>query len=306
MDDPQILGHAIQIGAMLLLLRDKWAGAALLFAVSLFIKHNLLALPLAATLWLVWQDWRSGFSFFLWGLAATLALLIAFQLHFGLSLLDAIAAPRLWSFANLVAALQRLWWLPLPLIAMAGLWPDRYTLFCFLYAAIALLFGLLFATGDGVDANVFFDAGIALSLGLGLALDRGRWPLVAAAAALPLMLFLLLRFADNNFFFTRAFRAQSAADIAFLRAHPGPALCEQLSLCLWAGKTAEIDVFNIGEAIKSGARDPAPLIDMLARHRFAALQLEGTDAFGPRVQAAIAQNYRPDHSDDNGSFLIPR
>lgn len=45
--DPQMLGHAIQLGALLILLRGRIAAAALLLAASLFVKHNLVALPLA-------------------------------------------------------------------------------------------------------------------------------------------------------------------------------------------------------------------------------------------------------------------
>ena len=48
--------------------------------VSLFVKHNLLAMPLAAGLWLLSQDRRAGSHFLLWGLAFVLAGLVAFQL----------------------------------------------------------------------------------------------------------------------------------------------------------------------------------------------------------------------------------
>ena len=305
-NDPQLLGHALQLAALLLLLRERLILSALLFAVSLGIKHNLLALPLASALWLIWQDYRTGFSFLLWMAAAVLALLIAFQLHFGLSLLDELASPRLWSLSNILAAGTRLWWILLPLGAATGIWPDRASLLCGLYGAIALLLGLGFAGGDGVDANVFFDLGIALALTLGLAMDRGRWPELAAASVLPLILFLGVTFHDNNFFFTRAFRAQVPGDIAFLKARSGPALCDQLSLCLWAGKRAEVDVFNVGEAIKTGARDPKPLTQLIATHHFATLQLNDLDGLGPQVRAAIAAHYHLDHSDDNGAFLIPR
>jgi len=306
MDDPQLLGHAVQLGALLLLLRERVMIAAALFALSLFIKHNLLALPLAAGLWLLLQDRRAGIHFLLWGLAFTLSELVAFQLIAHTSLLDQLASPRLSSLANVKAAILHLWWAPLPLIAMAGFWPDRHSLFCGIYASLALAFGLAFAAGDGVDANAFFDLGIALSLGLGLVVERGRWPVVAAASALPLLIFLAATFQDNNFFFTRAFAQSSANDIAFLKNRPGPALCDQLSLCLWAGKGAEVDVFNVGEAIKAGARASAPLARMIAGHQFATLQLIDMDGLGPDVRRAIEKNYRADHSDDNGTFLVPR
>ena len=303
MDDPQLLGHAVQLGALLLLLRERVMVAAALFALSLFIKHNLVVLPLAAGLLL--QDRRAGVHFLLWGLAFALSGLVLFQLVFGTSLLAQLASPRLSSLANVGSAVRHLWWVPLPAVAMAGFWPDRHSLFCSLYAGLALLLGLVFAAGDGVDANAFFDLGIALSLALGLAVERGRWPVLAAASAVPLLIFLALNFQDNNFFFTRSFAQSSARDIAFLKSRPGPALCDQLSLCLWADKGAEVDVFNVGEAIKAGARDPAPLAGIIANRHFTTLQLIDMDGLGPDVRRAIEKNYRADHSDDNGAFLIP-
>lgn len=305
MDDPQLLGHAMQLGALLLLLRDRFFASALLFALSLFIKHNLLAMPLAAGLWLLVQDRRAGAVFLLWWLAFALSGLVLFQLGFGTSLITQLASPRLSSLANLGAAVTRLWWVVLPVLAMAGVWPDRYSLFCSFYAGAALLSGLVFAAGDGVDANAFFDLGIALSLALGLVVERGRWPILAAASALPLLVFLAVTFHDNNFFFTRHFARTSIRDIAFLKSRNGPALCDQLSLCLWAGKGAEVDVFNVGEAIKARVRDPAALVKMIADHRFATLQLIDMDGLGADVRHAIEKNYRADYRDDNGSFLVP-
>lgn len=304
-NDPQILGHALQVLALTLLLREKLIISALLFALSLFIQHNLLALPLAGALWLIWQDYRSGFSFLLWTAAVVLTLLIGFQLHFHLGLLDQLASPRLWTFDNLVHAGTHLWWILLPLAAATGIWPDRASLLCGLYAIFALIIGLGFAGGDGVGANAFFDLAVALSLTLGLAMDRGRWPEVAAASALPLILGLVATLHSGNVLFSQGFRTQSATDIGFLKARPGPVLCEQLSLCLWAGKSAEVDVFNVGEQIKTHARDPRPLAQLIASRHFSTLQLSDLGAMGPEVHAAIAAHYRVDHTSANGAFLIP-
>jgi hypothetical protein len=306
MDDPQLLGHAVELGALLLLLRDRIFFSALLFALALFIKHNLLAMPLAAGLWLMAQDRRTGSVFLLWLLAFALSGLVLFQFELGTSLIGQMASPRLYSLANLGTGVTHLWWALLPGLAMAGLWPDRHSLFCSIYAGAALILGLVFAAGDGVDTNAFFDLGIALSLALGLVVERGRWPILAAASALPLLICLALTFRNNNFFFTGDFAKSSARDIAFLESRPGPALCDQLSLCLWAGKGADVDVFNVGEAIKAKARDPAPLMAMIAHHHFASMQMIEMDGLGPDVRRAIEKYYRIDHSDDNGTFLIPK
>ncbi len=300
MDDPQLLGHALQLAALLLLLRGKILGAALAFAASLFFKHNLLALPLAALIWLFGRDPRLAWRFLLCGMAATGLGLLLFRLVYGANLLTLLASARLFSLANVQFAIMHLWWAALPLACLVAL-RSPWKSFCLLYAGAALLFGLAFSAGDGVDANVFFDLAIACALILGLASQNTS--MLAALGAIPLLLLLVFNFHDNNFFFTREFAAQSARDIAFLKSQPGPALCDQLSLCLWAGKGAEVDVFNVGEQIKTGKRDPAPLAAMIAAHRFAVLQMQDPDALGPIVGAAIKNNYRLHHGDDNGSFL---
>ena len=200
-------------------------------------------------------------------------------------------------------AVKSLWWAVLPAWAASGARPGRGSEFGFTYAALALALGLVFSLGDGVDANAFFDLAIALALLVGLMPDHGQAPLVASLSALPLIAVLALNFQDNNFFYTRAFAAQSQTDIGFLKSRSGPVLCDQISLCLWAGKTAEIDVFNVGEAIRTNARSAAPLIKLIQDRHFTTIQLQDMDGLGPQVKDAIAKNYRVHHGDDNGSFL---
>lgn len=302
MDDPQLLGHALQLAALLLLLRGQGPAAAALFAVSLFVKHNLLALPLASAIWLWRQDRRGALRFAGAGGGLLVLGLTLFRLAFGVNLLSVVTSPRLISLNNIVLAASHLWWAVLPLAALIRLRHPKKD-FCLIYAGTALIFGLGFSAGDGVDANAFFDLAIACALGLGLAAEE--IPLSAATSAAALLGFLFVNFHDNNFFYTRAFAAQSARDIAFLKSRPGPALCDQLSLCLWAGKSAEVDVFNIGEQIKTGARDPAPLLSMIAAQHFAAVQLQDPEALGLAARMALMKNYRPDHTDDNGAFFTP-
>jgi len=301
MDDPQLLGHAVQLFALLLVLRRRPMAGGAGFAVSLFLKHNLLALPLAAAVWLWRRDKRAALRFAVSGGGLAILGLVLFHLFYGISLLSVVASPRLISLANVERAASQLWWAVLPLAGLMLLRDPRRD-FCLIYAGAALVFGLAFCAGDGVDVNVFFDLAIACALALGLAAETNSAR--AALCALPLPLFLIVNFHDSNFFFTSDFRSQSANDIAFLKSRPGPALCDQLSLCLWADKGAAVDVFNIGEQIKTGARDPAKLARMIAAHRFAVLQLDDLDALGP-VRQTIERHYRADHSDDNGTFFTP-
>ncbi|HEX2762118.1 MAG TPA: hypothetical protein VHM27_16465, partial [Rhizomicrobium sp.] len=180
-----------------------------------------------------------------------------------------------------------------------------------LYAVLALLLGGVFSFGDGVDANIFFDAAIALSLGAGLALYHlpARWTGVAALGlAAPLAIFLSRNYAQANFPYSEIFAREMPPDIAFIKIHPGPALCQNLTLCYMAGKEEPVDVFNLSEAIKTHARGDADLVELLNRRHFGAVVMDSLDDFplGPNVKGALLAQYRVSREDDNGVFLEPR
>lgn len=328
MDDPQLLAHAVAIAGLLLLLcapRDMFhiAGAALLFVLAAFVKHNVVALPLAATAWLVLDDRRSGLRLAAFGLLFLFTGLALFQVIFGSSLLSHLVSARTYSFANLRDGLE-IWlpWSAVPLIGLATLGvqrgADRHVRFCIVYASIAVVLGVGFLGGAGVDANVMFDADIALALSIALLLDRltrGAPAFLAATCfALPLLAGAWTN-ADDSWntgsYWLHPMRDEaslSRQDIAFVAAQRGPALCEMLSFCYWAHKPATVDVFNIGEQLKTGARSDAKLVGMIAAHEFSVIQIDpdSTNPLGRKAGAAIARHYRLDHTDDNGAFYLPR
>lgn len=311
MDDPQMLGHAAQIAGLWLLLRRGSIAAALLMAAGLFVKHDLMAMPLAAALWLAAQDRRAALRFCLGGVCFCIGGLLAARLLLGVDLVAALASPRLWSAANLVSATaQFLVWAAGALAVLSWTaWRCRHDAamrFVMLYLALALAFGIGFSGGDGVDANIFFDAAIALALGAGIALSRSGRAAAAWLCAAPLLFFFIRHADDIAFPFSAEAAREAAADIAFLRDRPGPALCEDLSLCYWAGKTAPVDVFNLSEAIKSGARSDDDIVRLLTVRHFRSVALTDLDALGPRAKAALRMHDRIDHEDDNGIFLTPR
>ena len=318
MDDPQLLGHALQIQALLLLLRPKPAtlAAALLMAAGLFIKHNLVAMPLAAALWLWDREPREAVRFILIGLGTGLIGLAGFQVVTGINLLHEIFSPRLFARDNFESmGIQFLSWAALPILATTWLGlrfiHDKWVRFAILYAGIAIALGGAISAGDGVDANVFFDAAIALALSGGLALARfaPRYAgLIAAVYILPLAVLLGGTFHDGNFAYKEIFRRQAAPDIAFIALRRGPALCEDLALCYWAGKEPVIDVFNMSEAFAAGAQSDADLVRRLQAREFSALEFYSLAPFalGPKVRATMLANYRVDHEDDNGVFLVRR
>jgi hypothetical protein len=291
----------------------KPVAAALLMAAGLFVKHNLVALPLAAALWLPGRDRKAAMLFVLTGLAAGLAGLGVIRL-FGINLLAEIFSPRLLAFANFQFGVSHFFaWAAFPIvIACWLLWrypPDRWTRLATLYGIIAIAMGGGFAAGDGVDANAFFDAAIALGMIGGLAVDRftpsGR-VIAALSSLVPLLVLLMVNFHDSDFAFQASFRQQAKGDIAFIAGHGGAALCEDLALCYWAGKDPTVDVFNMSEAFATHARRDGALTDDIAQCRFAVLQFDSLDPFalGSNVHAALLAHYRIDHRDDDGTFFV--
>jgi hypothetical protein len=320
MDDPQLLGHAIAGAGLVLLLREPRTRAttvagALALTAALFVKHNLVALPLALAIWFAVEDGRNAVWFALAGMVAASVGLLAFYLIYRVGLPDVLRSPRLWSFEQMRSAMA-VWtiWGGVPLAVMAVLVAlcrdDPPVVLVAIYAAVSVILGAWFAGGAGVDSNAWFDAMIALALASGLALDRlARTAWRAAGLALLLAVPLGLGFAlaaENPFAPVDA--ETPRGDIAFLRAQDGPALCEMLSLCFWAGKDGEADVFNLGQAYATGARRDDALAALLAARHFAVLQFDPDEDFPltPRVRRALDANYRVGRKSDDGTFYVRR
>jgi len=318
MNDPQLLGHALQLAGLSLLMQSRRNvfAAALLMAVALFVKHSLLALPLATMAWLWRRDRADGARFTIALLILCFAGLAATRFFLDANLLTALDSPRRWAFANFLGGVEHFSsWAGVAVIATALIaWrrrQDEAVILVALYAGTALLLGGLFSFGDGVDANIFFDATIALGLSVGLVLLHmpARWAGIAALGmAAPLALCLSHTYSEANFPYTEVFAREVPRDIAFLRLHPGPAICENLTLCYWAGKDDPVDVFNLSEAYKTHARSDSELIGLIDSRHFGSVMLDSMNdfAFGPDVKAALLAHYRVSRDDDDGVFLEPK
>ena len=327
MNDPQLLGHAIAMCGMLLVLREPrtprlMVAAAMVFTLSFFVKHNLVVLPAALSVWLLLADRKHAVTFIASGVILLLIGLGIFKQVFGVSLFSQIVSARSYAFANTWCGLVQ--WLPwgFALIVGAGLLflvarRDRHVVLCVLYAVLATMAGVYFLGGAGVDANALFDADIALALCAGLLMNRLQFPLwqgiAAALYAMPLGAGLWALDADwrnLDYWAHPMMEERRAADreIALIRSAPGPVLCEMLSLCLWAGKGAEVDVFNVEQAYLTGARSDAALAGAIAARHFALIQLEQLKPFPltPNIHRVLERNYNIVRTDDDGVFLAPR
>jgi hypothetical protein len=325
MDDPQMLAHAVSLCGLLVLAqkassRTGVAAAALLFVAAFFVKHNVVALPVAAFLWLLFEDRKRAFELAGYGTLFLAVGLLAFRLMYGVSLLAVVATARLYSVDQLIAALLHwLYWTGLPILALAILaWlrpRDTAVRFCAIYAVSAIAIGSTFLGGAGVDPNVMFDADIALGLALALVVQRlGGW--MRPAAAILLAAPLLVTAATDkewqaiylDFHAVGEEAAVARSDVAFMAAQKGPGLCEMLSFCYWAGKPPAVDMFNVGQQFETGTRSDAEVAHDVATKRYAVIQFDPGEpyALGENVANALTRSYRLHHSDDFGTFYVPK
>lgn len=321
MNDPQLLAHAVAMGGLLVLFKwpEKIALAAALFVAAFFVKHAVVALPLAAFLWLLIEDRHRAWRLAAWGAGFVIAGLIAFRLFYGVSLFAVVATARTYSLEQLIGSFGHwlIWTGPAIVALGTAAWFVREAAVRLwaIYAAIAILIGTTFLGGAGVDPNVLFDADIALGVGLVLAIDRLKgWKQPAAAAALIAPL-LVVPASDAEwqaaYLNTNILRYEARVareDIAFMASAKGPGLCEMLAFCYWAGKPPAVDMFNIGQAFETGARSDAAVARDVRNKRYAVIQFDPGEpyALGENVYQALIASYRLHHSDDFGTFYVPK
>jgi hypothetical protein len=193
---------------------------------------------------------------------------------------------------------------------------DAPAAFIAIYVTVSAVVGLALFGGAGVDWNVLFDANAACCLAAAVALGRlrdGRRPLVAAACLLlPAGAALAAARAEwlsrEYWLAPRAVESTVASgDEAFIRAHPGPAVCAELAFCWRASKEAEVDAWGLEQR---GARDPGLLDDfvrLVDSRYFAVIQINPRrPRFGGRFEAVLRDRYAIDHADRYGTFFVLR
>ncbi|WP_428390874.1 hypothetical protein [Lichenicoccus sp.] len=281
MDDPQWLAHALMLGGLAVLLRGQAtrypashvATAAALMVAGGFVKHNLVGLPLAVTIWLAVIQPRAATVWLAASIGGVGLGLVATQMLFGhAAFVDILAHHRVFRAGRVIKALQRL--IPLlPMMLIAGLafrrrlQGDQSMLLAALFVVISLMTGIVQRLGEGVYYNAHFETMLALCLTTGLLISRipaaglpfGSRAIGPAAllgfAVIPIVVMmpwqLRRAWVDID---DRIARARSwQPTIARIAASPGVAGCESLSLCFWAHKPFTVDVFNLDQSILMGA-----------------------------------------------------
>lgn len=194
-------------------------------------------------------------------------------------------------------------------------------LFCAIYVGIAGILGLALSGGEGINSNVLFDANWAVCLSAGVALNRcqpdegtasGAYRRVGMIAAYLLVPVIAVSAGGRRDWGSASYwlapRSAEAADAArgidFLAHSEGAALCEDLALCFWAAKPAEVDVFNTQQNVRGGRVDSGTLVRLIERQYFGAIQLAPFPReIDQRVTETLRRRYRIHHRGVSGSYL---
>jgi hypothetical protein len=306
MDDPQWLAHAVMMLGLYIYIRApekplSGVVTGVLMSVALFVKHNVVALPLVLFLWLLFHDRRAGWRFAVAGLVTGLAGLALCGALFGTDFFRGLLAPRTYSrveiFRRGVTHLSQMQ-IPLAIAALGAVSiRDRYFTLFLGYLAASLLIGLIQLSGAGVAYNAMFEAVIALSLCLGHLAGKWRarplrlWTIAACAGALLVAVGLdgnqriyLVRpwLQDEN-----AKQASTLRAIQLLAGHPGRAVCEAIVLCYWAHKDFEFDPFNYNQGVRAGLKDADAMVQRIESRVYSGIQI-----MPERLQNSLPNNAR--------------
>ncbi len=297
MNDPQLLAQAVMsFGFVIFSARpgraENVAAAAAVMVAAGFIKHNILGMPLAATLWLAHYNRPMLLRWFLVCAAFLAAGFALCGAVYGSDFFLHLTLPRLLDLETVYETLGRVQDFAIPLVVWIAvavqLRPDpRIAMVNYLIVAGVIAFCLT-KPGDGVAWNSFFDWVIAACIGGGLGLSRlgetsSAQRFGVARAQTLIVLALALRqilLPPPELFHLRTAVAEMrmreaalAPDLDFMRAHPGPAACEELAICYWSGHQSLLNGFNVDEVTHFGWPNYENLKARVSRGEIALLQV---------------------------------
>lgn len=335
MNDPQWFAHAVMMAGLTLVIRrsdhaGSIVGAAALMVVAGFVKHSLVSLPAAVTIWMITVGRR---PFLIWTSASIGFVLCAFGALYGIHGPNALSGifgyPRSYSLSSALSLGSR-WLLRSSVFVAAGVLllvvepRSRATRLVWLYLLIGGATGFFSLGAAGVNYNYLYDLVIASTLAAGLAVDRICRRLKAAAlseqaaqaagifALSVIVLCQLPVVALEGRFFLRSMRRQIAdakGDVALLKSQVGPVACETLTLCYWAEKPFEIDFFGTQQKLLARGEFPESFLRYVEQRRFAAIQLQKTQE-GPSARlpdeavGELLKSYRIEREHRSSIILV--
>jgi hypothetical protein len=281
-NDPNLLALAAMGLSLALFLSSLSKGRSIAPAIACmvlcgFIKHSLIAIPLAAMIWLFWQDRRRALWALLLGAALSALGLSMCLMVYGANFLTEMLLPREITLAHVFTTLGKIQWIAPALVFWAlWAWPNRggqAARFTGVFIGTSLLSDVLQALGAGVTINSLFELVFASGVGVAVAIEgiagaplAKRFGVRAVQSAM--LVILVLRFV----FWTqmepylllaspafhdelRLNRAAMEEEVRRIAAIPGRALwCSEPTVCYRAGKAFVYDAFWVDQMIATGKR----------------------------------------------------
>jgi hypothetical protein len=336
-NDPQWLGHALQLAGMACLVRARTPGILLYCAVLLvvsggFFKHSLIPLPIAITVWIIMarREWIAHWLLSLCLLTCS-GLAVAYLLFGEAFVQQVFLDPRNYSKYLLFHGIDRFFTPLLPLLVLGVwslpiLWASDIGWLVIAYVGCSMLWGGFMLGGEGVERNAMFDIVIALMIAIGLmfnTMESEPQELHAAANAHPLLVLMCLiiaivppvpsRFLDLRGYLRNIESNRETAEmgINFLKNQRGPVACENIALCYWAGKGFEFDHFLTGQKVKTGIISMDAATYDISSQRYAIFQLDDIRGLSFRLPTefleTLNEHYELVHQDPiNGLFYQPK
>lgn len=340
-NEPQILAEALASAGLLAYLAFGNSARGLLaasglFCLAMFVKNNVIAVPLAVSLHVLWSSWRHFLRWVLFNACFALLLFTAVWVHNGSYFLQCLLTPRSYSFAEVLhgtRAFTDAFQVPLVVAVLWCVYNFRVSgrvLFAGILV-ISLAIGMGFRGGGGTNLNMFFDAIIGLALICPLALADlvqafGARPVAGTLLALsPLWLCVwpLTRLGPSAF--TAALHAPAIAaageheymaSVDLLKAHPGPAICETMRLCFDAGKPLVYDPYYVRELVKIGRLQESEIARSIEQEHYSAIQFDdlfdsppgapGRVFFSGELLKVIQQYYTVALTTSSYVLLVPK
>jgi hypothetical protein len=350
-DDPQTLGEAVMLGALVSYIarppdRLNLLRTAFLVALGGFVKQNLVAIPIAITLDLVFRSPRRVVFWLLSCAGFAAGFLGLTQIAAGGDFIDHLMSPRLFGWYGARYHLMkylRLFKFPLVAIVLGAslfLAADRMILAT--WGIVSIISATILSGFAGTSYNMFQDAAVFLGVAAGVMMSelrkselRGRLvrvlasalpffvaqPILARAPDIAVQVYHVRALLDSD----RRRQETFLADAKFVSDTRGPAICESLLLCYLAGQPFILDPFNSRQYILSGRLDQGELIRRIAAREFAVIQLRAdicddpttlschilhyrqkVDRFTDEVLYAIDQYYELARRSTFGSFYVPK
>lgn len=325
MNDPQWLAQAVMTWAVAVIVPSRAdlpvpAGriilsAALAVAAGL-IKHNIIALPLAVTIWFALTNRRELVIWVVSGaILAGLACATLYTIWGTDVFMDVLSPARSYSALRAAAhgAPFLLFLLPgliasRPLLAISR--DDRRMLLPLLALGTTIPIALVQRSGDGVDINATFEtlAALAIAVPTACALRREKalaWVGVAALPALclaPVAATASVREITGH----RSAERMWAPFIAHIAATRGAVACDDQALCYWAGRQSALDFFATKQRL---LKDAAPAFRTAIKNRaFSLIEMrsENPGWHENRLIPEVRKYYRTIYASGGAELLVPR